>query len=85
MATTKNDDLPPLPLTASQYGFKDTPAFSANQMRRYARKALAMREWVDLTPEDKAAIINDNYGGSRLDIMDKVAALLKEKNHVTSI
>jgi hypothetical protein len=32
--------LPPLPLTKSQYGFDDTPAFTAEQMRRYAIDSL---------------------------------------------
>jgi hypothetical protein len=34
-------ELPPLPLTKSQYGFDHTPAFTADQMRDYARATLA--------------------------------------------
>lgn len=32
--------LPPLPLTKSQYGFDDTPAFTAQQMWQYAIDSL---------------------------------------------
>lgn len=33
-------ELPPLPLTKSEYGFDDTPAFTADQMRAYASAAV---------------------------------------------
>ena len=33
-------ELPPLPLTKSEYGFDDTPAFTADQMYAYARAAV---------------------------------------------
>lgn len=77
----KHDDLPPLPLTASQFGFSDTPAFSANQMRRYARKALRERKWVGLTIEDKHEYTSQDLGGNRLDAMDWAEKRLKEKNY----
>ncbi len=40
IAQNEGSFLPPLPLTKSQYGFDDTPAFTANQMREYAIEAL---------------------------------------------
>ena len=47
-----------------------------------ANRALdAQRTWVGLTLADKQAMLDDNYGGSRADIMDKVEAILKERNH----
>lgn len=38
------------------------------------------RSWNGLTLEDKQAMLNDNYGGSRADIMDKTEAILKARN-----
>lgn len=43
-------------------------------------QALKMRKWVDLTLADMQAILDDNYGGSRADVIDKAIKLFKEKN-----
>lgn len=38
------------------------------------------RKWVDLTLADKQALLDDNYGGSRADVIDRTIKLFKEKN-----
>ncbi|MBU3577557.1 hypothetical protein [Polynucleobacter sp. UK-Kesae-W10] len=39
-----------------------------------------LRKWVDLTIADKQALLDDNYGGSRADVIDRAIKLFKEKN-----
>ena len=38
------------------------------------------RKWVDLTLADKQSLLDDNYGGSRADVIDRAIKLFKEKN-----
>jgi hypothetical protein len=77
----KHDDLPPLPLTASQFGFSDTPAFSANQMRRYARKALKERKWVPLTEQDLLDLYNKFTDSDQWTYERAIEQRIKEKNY----
>lgn len=63
--------LPPLPLSASEYGLQTTLSFSANDMREYAKKAVEADNALLL----QALAALEIYGAKAPNVNDTISAL----------